>query len=571
MQLDLLRTDAGFLLHDSYMHRCTESKRSPDGPSSRENGFSILTYNILQKSLGSNSIPWVMTVSPEFEARFEATMREAKGASAGIKTFKDLQKSVLSPSYLKHFHKNAAIGNTHAMRQFFPREIQSQNDIPKLLEIRFEGKPNTFSYVGDDGTRVIAKTLRGLLEQALPAELAADTFAEVMRLENSVFSWTTRGPRIMNEILRRGRIPSRPKDRPSIVVLTEYDAHNAVADYDQDGVSELNETFKKGIHDEGYDGVFFAGPTPTSGLGVWWDRSVFNYDLKFDVLTLHSNSFFPDAMNPTCANFDMKERWHLVKRGGVAETKASLIPIENRRGVGMVRLHHVATGRYVWVIAVHMMTRSRDKRGKVAYPGEVRAGELAMIRSLCSKLIKPGESVVFSGDFNTEPSDIAVWKGEIKAADPSTTTPKTVTFDTGFDSTVRRLRWPLRIARATVELQEAFESEHRWGADDGSSDKPYTSLSAARREWIDYVFYSRNTLQPAGKQPPPAKSDCNQMPNERDPSDHRPLECAFVFRDARQASGESKEGAAGAKADGGTKDVDSFAPAADAPDGLSSV
>jgi hypothetical protein len=53
------------------------------------------------------------------------------------------------------------------------------------------------------------------------------------------------------------------------------------------------------------------------------------------------------------------------------------------------------------VLGAHLMTKSRDKRGKVEYPGELRAFEIAAMKQLTTRFARDtGDAVLLCGDFN---------------------------------------------------------------------------------------------------------------------------------------------------------------------------
>ena len=62
------------------------------------------------------------------------------------------------------------------------------------------------------------------------------------------------------------------------------------------------------------------------------------------------------------------------------------------------RLRHKASGRIVCVVAMHLMTTSRDGPGVTRFPGEVRAGELATIKSIVAERAARDDAVVLCGD-----------------------------------------------------------------------------------------------------------------------------------------------------------------------------
>ena len=118
----------------------------PDGHS-----FRVLTYNILARSLGSNTIPWVLNVSPQTRARIEDKTGEAFGA---------WRKSNVDEEYKRHWHKNFHSGDYAAMRALWGcRVLRSDSDIPeKLSGLKFESEDKVLYVKG--GLPTVATTLR---------------------------------------------------------------------------------------------------------------------------------------------------------------------------------------------------------------------------------------------------------------------------------------------------------------------------------------------------------------------------------------------------------------------------
>ena len=77
----------------------------------RTGEVTVVTYNILAKSLGSNCIPWVIEISSSLKDRVEASTN---------KKWNDWRLDVLQTAYKAHFHKNDASGDYMAMRAFSP-------------------------------------------------------------------------------------------------------------------------------------------------------------------------------------------------------------------------------------------------------------------------------------------------------------------------------------------------------------------------------------------------------------------------------------------------------------------
>ena len=204
--------------------------------SSGNTTFTALTYNIFAESLGSNTIPWVMTIDDTWVAKVDAHCRkqqqqqqQSTAAAADADDYKDGWEEVedaLGKSYTAHFHKNLrAQRDTTAYRYmralWGARTLASQADVPDALDRTAFVEEWTVAYpaeeysAGEDdaeggegrggGARTVveAVTMAGMLRQLISDEaLAEGLFAHIMQQEDAVYAWAARGPRIV-EILTR--------------------------------------------------------------------------------------------------------------------------------------------------------------------------------------------------------------------------------------------------------------------------------------------------------------------------------------------------------------------------------
>jgi endonuclease/exonuclease/phosphatase family metal-dependent hydrolase len=513
--------------------------------------FHVATYNILAKSLGTNTIPWVMTVSPLMQRRIqEATSRPS---------FKDWVDTALKPEYMTHFHKNFASGNYATMRQFWGTpHCHGPHDIPRDLTglewvednvVRYPASTASVAETTAGGGSLQATTLQGMAHKLLPPALAHDFFQEVSSSEEQIYAWPVRGPRIFatatqfqiaNTVTKGGDELRQHLDgttntalstlSPDIVALQEYDCHEVVADYRSPGCSE---TFADAMAQVGYDGVFFKDPLPgrdpPSGLGVFWKREIFepatgsgpttpsaSTSRKFGVMTtLECNT---EALEGDVYNVDLQEHWHSIK--DTPNQDATLMNAADRRNAALCRLRHKSTGRAVTICAAHLMTTSRDCAKTNRFPGQVRAGEIATLKALVEERTDLDDAVLVVGDFNTD-AKVAplLFSGAIKSSrSDANTDEKTLQLDTGFDE--GNFLW------GPHALEDAFRSVHHWGETVGEGQF-CTSRNAERIEWIDYQFFDPRKLRPSYvslcKTPPSA------IPNHEHPSDHLPLFATFEF------------------------------------------
>lgn len=520
----------------------------------------VLTQNVLARSLGSNTIPWCTTLSsPELESRVDAALSSSSSSCA---SWSEWKRTVATPTYAEHFHKNLASGNYTAMRALWGARSVDERAVREIPNVAVKGE-DAVSYRSENGRVVVARTLRGALrtDPALAdapssssfSSLADEVFEDVVSSEERVFDWVgARGPRVFRATTRT---------RADVIALQEYDVHSARARYRED---EKERTFADAMASEGYAGVFFTDPLldrdPPSGLAVYWrhDRFVL-CDARGRTVSSSSNdddvtrcvvlpcgeSLGGDDDSPAAVNVDLEERW--TRRPGEAPER---MPDADRRNVAVVRLRERAPPhRALHVINAHLMTTSRDRAATNAYPGEVRAGELAtiqnVVRTRAASVDGAPPTVVFLGDLNTEPTERSVFAGVVPLSSnrADVDAPSTRTLDTGLaandddddaDAPPLAFRWT-DARGAPCVLRNAFADEQRKGTG-------CTSRNADRCSWIDYVWYTAKdddddddgssslSIEWLSDTTPPA----NRIPNETHGSDHLPVAVGFLWGDNKE-------------------------------------
>ena len=187
-------------------------------------------YNIFARSLGSNTIPWVMTISNEWKQRIELLTNQ---------TYREWLNNHFIKEYELHFHKNFESGNKGRMRQLWSQRILQSNDLPLELSGLTFVSENCIKYLKNN-QEFHATTLPGILSKSIP-EISTQLYDHIMEIEN-YFTWELRGPRIYHEIM------SSDSD---IVALSEYDIHDVFATYRNDST---NESFSTAMKETGYSG-----------------------------------------------------------------------------------------------------------------------------------------------------------------------------------------------------------------------------------------------------------------------------------------------------------------------------
>eukprot|EP00980_Cylindrotheca_fusiformis_P001633 scaffold368_cov125-Cylindrotheca_fusiformis.AAC.11 len=455
---------------------------------------------MLAKSLGTNTIPWVMNVSPSIRQRIEEVTTHH--------SFQQWVDKTLKPEYMQHFHKNFVSGDYSQMRSFWGApSCQSPHDIPEELNGLTWVREDVVAYTADDGSqsKQEATTLRGVSKLTLPKEVFQDFFDEIVSKEQGIYSWSVRGPRIFDKI---------SCEKPDIISIQEYDCHDVVADYRGPGHFE---SFSSAMAAIGYSGVLLKDPLlgryPPSGIGVFWKETAF--ETVAGISGMESLDCNTNGFGGSIVNADLEERWH--PNNDKSSGKSELMKAADRRNGAICRLRHKESGNIVSLCTAHLMTTSRDGAKTNKFPGEVRASELVALRNLVESNAKEDDAVILVGDLNTDAKDAKyIFSGQLQAHDSETN----LEFHTGFHVHTESFEWD------THFLKDAFADVHRWG-DAVGEDKYCTSRNANRVEWIDYMFYDSYQLENF------YLSDCKTpsslIPDTQDPSDHLPLVAKFRF------------------------------------------
>jgi hypothetical protein len=335
--------------------------------------FRIVTYNIFARSLGSNCIPWVLSVNDSWHEKITAIVECS---------FDKWIESSLTPEYKKHFHKNYISGNKVEMRKLWSQDLKTAADISsKLTGISFLSEDCVRYNVTNASTgeikQEIAITLKGLLRRDMP-DIADDLYSHIMETD-SYFQWDNRGTKIYHEAIR---INDADEPTADIVSLLEYDIHTGEAAYRGPG---LVETFPEAMMSSGYWGCLMNGPLESdiSGIGMFWKDSVFelaNAPQESQGSGAQAGAVFTlqtgESYQGCAFNYDMMEHWHRITPpdreapGEVLSSRYELMAQRDRRNVGIVLLRHREAGRVVMVVSVHLMTESRDCSDTNEFPGD---------------------------------------------------------------------------------------------------------------------------------------------------------------------------------------------------------
>ena len=529
----------------------TKSKQAPDSR------FLVVSYSILAQSLGSSCIHWVMKIPPDLSRRIEQIASPMK--------CKDWINEYLSNPYKKHFHKNYPSGDKIKMRQLWSEHIRRPEDIPvELTGLTFVSEDCvSYSSKNKAGEVVteIAHTLRGILASKVPT-MFEELYSSITA-EECYFQWQYRGPRIFEKITS---VWPEVGLSPDLVVLTEYDVHDIVEVYRRGGggssaaaAGASRETFAEAMSSSGYSGCLMTNPFigDISGNGIFWKSSAFQMVSVSGKDVVGSPVFI---LNPGAAycdaafNFDLHESPHVLERhksseGDTLSATMRSMPETERKHVGIVRLRHLSSKKIILLIGIHLMTESKDSSSINEFHGEVRSGELQMVKRILHEnpaLMLNIDAVVFTGDFNTDVSERDILRGTLKSVIDIS---RVLKVDTGFEDMVDSMNPSLNLSLAVAKvdgsssegiglpsppsksldilnLHEAYSDVHQWGLNVGN-DKSCTSFNVKRCSWIDLMWYSSTVLKVAGRVG--MSSPSGTIPDKDHSSDHLPLGTVFEF------------------------------------------
>jgi hypothetical protein len=146
------------------------------------------------------------------------------------------------------------------------------------------------------------------------------------------------------------------------------------------------------------------------------------------------------------------------------------------------------------------------------------------------RLQRACDAVIFTGDFNIslakqpEDDELHVLRGHLQSPEKTLSLDVPTGFEVQAESGCGLLHWPRE-----RPLREAFEDVHKWGERVGNfAEGVCSSFSSKRCNWIDFMFYSADSLElkkvSLNKTPP------HPLPAPDYPSDHLPISAMFEFR-----------------------------------------
>eukprot|EP00928_Gymnodinium_smaydae_P044967 TRINITY_DN30014_c0_g1_i1.p1 TRINITY_DN30014_c0_g1~~TRINITY_DN30014_c0_g1_i1.p1 ORF type:complete len:610 (-),score=142.38 TRINITY_DN30014_c0_g1_i1:98-1831(-) len=440
-----------------------------------ETRVSILQYNILFDELSSNFVPRTM------EDPSDALVAEVFGTAADAPARWDKLKKDLLDEYTK-WHPIKTYVHNPAGKKLKARCLWSEKD---LLALPQQGWKLDGGVQVRDSTALQALvegekdpvTLRGIFDRHLDKQSTAKLYDAIKKVQEESRAWDVRGRRVLQKI----------KDaRATFVVLEEYDVHELE--------TAGHATFHEAMRALGYDGALFLGPgQEQSGIALFWLRKVAALPKGTEL-----PSVVPAGMETDCfGNVDLEEP-------GMRDM--------DRRPLAWAKLS--VSGQPVMLCGTHLMTGSRDKTG------DVRAYELAKLRTLLRSRVGIESAVLLAGDFNIDSrgrKGQQIWEGGSKQ--------ESTGFSEGADvsgATWRRLGWE-RDDGSGLVLGDAY-------GDVATLEACSSTRTGTRLETIDYIFYDEAWLTPIAGKRSELRCPEEAMPNSQEPSDHIPLSVAFSLR-----------------------------------------
>eukprot|EP00457_Paulinella_chromatophora_P003174 gb/GEZN01003180.1/.p1 GENE.gb/GEZN01003180.1/~~gb/GEZN01003180.1/.p1 ORF type:complete len:626 (+),score=61.13 gb/GEZN01003180.1/:146-2023(+) len=488
-----------------------------------------------------DAVPCAATsVSAVEEKQEKVSEKENKGNNAGPasrwKNWEGFKKQELYPHYIRHFHANhnptwPELYSKPMRMVFAAPSIVTHRDLPpKVRDNLGVVENNVVEYTERrTGHAVQAATLIRLLKDKLGKDVGQQVYDDLRRIEDTVFRWQIRGPRVVQRILA---------EKPDIVGIQEYSGCDDETFLPFESVESI--TFRQSMTMQNFSGLVFQDPKGGDGLALFYSNerytvaplNGFSVDqaigraAAFNVSCARKDASLSEPIQPSrisniavlpsslntsgCLNLDMESKAH---QGRVVR----MLEPSSRRHFSLTRLWDRHRKKFLWVAVTHLQTSSRDNARTVVYPGEVRASELAFIRQVVAENVPSEDALVFLGDMNSEPTQKEVWSGRpCRPEDPS----DCLRINTGFgcvSQEVCGMDWTGPNGKGSF-MRDGFDSLHRWG--DAAEQYP-TSFTLLRSARIDYIFYSTNTLYV--KAIPVQARPIKVVPHETEPSDHLPL------------------------------------------------
>lgn len=356
---------------------------SPPSPASKKQKLShktplkFLSYNILEQSLSSSTIPWLLTFPPSFLPLLE-TLGHNEESLTSLK--KDIETE-----YKNNWHKNIPAGNYKMLRTLFGSTFNS------LLSTFFLDNQLNCTKIDSNTLSLNATTLKNIfkiMSESLTLPLNSELITllkSYLNEQEKIYSFPLRAPKLYNRVI---------SEDPDIVVFLEYDIHGPAHNVNPEGcftsdvadlkyVEDKCSSFSVAFNDLGYTTLLFCSPyrhekSLGSGVGIYFKSE--RFEVK-DFKESNHRVDVGDELNDICC-VDMME-----------QVGGEVLDLKERRSLAHIKLFDKINEEYINVIGIHLMTKSKDRTG------EIRENELIFLKEYVESL--EGQ-IIIGGDFNID-------------------------------------------------------------------------------------------------------------------------------------------------------------------------
>jgi hypothetical protein len=475
--------------------------------------FTVLTYNILDFNLASNTI--LRTMSDTHKKKL-----------IDLVTKENIQKMELM--YKDYFHSDTkGKSDKNFKRKLWGENIINETSLNlfktnfnlNLDHIKFEDNKLK---IGDD----IVQNLKMLMIEYSKDKSKVDELHNIiLKMDKEIMDWNVRGHKIAQVIINSGA---------DIVMLQEYGScHEKKYQLDGKDIRLQDE-----LYDNGYNHIFFLNikykkdaPTPEEGkegVIIYYRRDNFKIATLKQSLKIEERLVIDvDTVNPDydyLRVFDIDEtvinkEIYVKNRDNSIYTDSSTgkkiqfntnFLVANKRAVGFVKFEHIESKNKVLAITSHLLTDSYDKYGLVKIE-ELKFVKNKLEELMIAEILNPKiEGVIFGGDFNiryTKPG---------KAIPYSDRSIFQSIYSCDFDGT----------------MIIGDRDDKKLFLEDIIKNSPtdiVSSVNGTRKEWIDYIFFNNIALEKK-RLIYEILEEGITIPDNIHPSDHIPIMAEFIFK-----------------------------------------
>jgi len=382
----------------------------------------------------------------------------------------------------------------------------------------------------------LVKNLRMLMQDFAKNKQTVETLhEEILGFNTEVMDWNVRGPNIAQTIIDKNA---------DIVMLQEY---GTCHEKEYSNTNKL--TLRLDLYNRGYNCIFFLNPKykvtdrttedGKEGNAIYYKRDKFRIALNPDKpsdeqtpeeLIIEVGTAYPkydyvrafdiDETVPKDIIYvkDRNNEDYTISDSSSGEEKIVKVQfntqhmVGNKRSVGFVKLQEISTGKKVLVGTTHLMTDSYDKFGSIKVE-ELKLIKNKLLELTIAKILNPQtEGIILGGDFNTKYTDPK------KNRAYSDRDIFQSAYGCKFDGTMKIID---DNDNTIITLEDIIKD---------SPTNIVSSVNGTRKEWIDYIYFSNNTLDKNEIDYEILNLD-SVIPDKKHPSDHIPIMSTFKFKE----------------------------------------